>query len=101
MAPAANPNHANDFPVDAPALYALHQPHNDGLQNWVSFDIGSLCLLQLLIYHVSFSRPRPLLPTGMANTIPKAIERIYFSQSGAMGQVECKIHTSTWPIRGR
>ncbi len=81
MAPAAGPNQANDFPADAPALYAPHQPHDNALQTWVSFDIGTLCLLQLLICHVSFSRPRPLPPTTNANLNLKAIERIYFSQS--------------------
>jgi hypothetical protein len=86
MAPAADPNEASDFPADAPSLFAPRQPHNNALQTWVSFDIGTLCLLQVLICRVSFSRPRPLPPTASANL--KAIERIYFSRSGVMGQVE-------------
>jgi hypothetical protein len=101
MASAADPNQANDFPADAYPLYAPHQPHDDALQTWVSFDIRSLCLLQVLICRVSFSRPHPLPPPANINL--KTIEGIYFSQScpGLMGQVECKIHTtSTWPIRG-
>jgi hypothetical protein len=53
MAPAADPNQAHDFPADAPALYAPHQPHNDVLQAWVSFDIGSLHLSSA-VAHVPF-----------------------------------------------
>ena len=82
MASTDHPNQPNDFPVDAYPLYAPRQPQNNALQTWVSFDIGTLYLLQVLICRVSFSRPCPPPLPPPANTNLKAIEKMYISLSG-------------------